>query len=85
MLRQHLTRWGRHREEPPDREPSRLPRRAEVATVARPDTHLGWYGKLVARKFDGSKARRGPGRPRVKLEVEQLIVRMASENRGMGL
>src|SRR5262245_48557501 len=33
---------------------------AEVATVARPGTILGWYRKLVARKFDGSKARRGP-------------------------
>ena len=53
----------------------------EVATVARPDTILAWYRKLVARKFDGSKARQGPGRPRVKREVEQLIVRMASENR----
>jgi putative transposase len=47
---------------------------AEVATVARP----------VAGKFDGSKARRGPGRPRVTREVEQLIVRMASENRDWG-
>ena len=37
---------------------------ADVATIARPDTILGWYRKLVARKFDGSKARRGPGRPR---------------------
>jgi putative transposase len=54
---------------------------AEVATVARPDTILAWYRKLVARKFDGSKARRGPGRPRVAREVEQLIMRMASENR----
>jgi putative transposase len=57
---------------------------AEVATVARPDTILAWYRKLVARKFDGSKARRGPGRPRIKREVEQLIVRMASENRDWG-
>src|SRR5204863_2627605 len=53
----------------------------EVVTVARPDTILAWYRKLVARKFDGSKARRGPGRPRVTREVEQLIVRMAVENR----
>src|SRR6266481_4941785 len=29
---------------------------AEVATVAQPDTILAWYRKLVARKFDGSKA-----------------------------
>ena len=47
---------------------------AEVATVTRPDTILAWYRKLVAGKFDGSKARRGPGRPRVTREVEQLIV-----------
>jgi hypothetical protein len=56
----------------------------EVATVARPDTVLAWYRKLVARKFDGSKARQGPGRPRIKRVVEQLIVRMASENRDWG-
>ena len=56
----------------------------EVATVARPDTILAWYRKLVARKFDGSKARRSPGRPRIKGEVEQLIVRMAKENRDWG-
>ncbi len=57
---------------------------ADVATVARPETILGWYRKLVARKFDGSKARRGPGGPRISREVEQLIVRLASENRSWG-
>src|SRR5712671_8214867 len=57
---------------------------AEVATVARPDTILAWYRKLVARKFDGSKAHQRPGRPRVSREVEELIVRMASENRDWG-
>jgi putative transposase len=57
---------------------------ADVATIAQPDTILRWYRKLVARKFDGSKARRGPGRPRIKREVEQLIIRMASENRDWG-
>src|SRR3981189_564490 len=56
----------------------------DIATAAQPETILGWYRKLVARKFDGSKARRGPGRPRIKREVEQLIVRMASENRDWG-
>jgi putative transposase len=54
---------------------------AEVATVARPDTILAWYRKLIAGKFDGSKARRGPGRPRFTRQVEPLIVRMDSENR----
>jgi putative transposase len=57
---------------------------ADVATIARPDTILGWYRKLIARKFDGSKERRGPGRPRIKREVEQLMIRMASENRDWG-
>src|ERR1700720_3105484 len=33
---------------------------ADVAMIARPDTILGWYRKLVARKFDGWKVRRGP-------------------------
>src|SRR5712692_4731737 len=56
----------------------------EVATVARPDTILAWYRKLVARKFDGSKARRTPGRPRVDRALEQLIVRMAKENPDWG-
>jgi len=56
----------------------------EVANAARPDTILACYRKLVAGKFDGSEARRGPGRPRVKREVEQLIVRMASENLDWG-
>jgi len=64
----------------------RLGRKAlvEVATVARPDTILAWHRKLVASKFDGSKARRGPGRPRMRREVEQLIVRLTEENRHWG-
>src|SRR6516165_3057631 len=57
---------------------------AEVATVARPDTILAWYRKLIAGRFDGSKARRGLGRSRVTRQVEQLIVRMASNNRDWG-
>ena len=56
----------------------------EVANVARPDTILAWYRTLVAHKFDGSKARRSPGRPRIKGRVERLIVRMAKENRDWG-
>ncbi len=64
----------------------RLGRKAleDVANAAKPDTILGWYRKLVARKFDGSKRRRYPGRARVDGEVEQLVVRMARENPGWG-
>jgi hypothetical protein len=54
---------------------------SEVANVARPDTILSWYRKHVARKFDGSKERRAPGRPRLDRAIEELIVRMAQENR----
>ena len=56
----------------------------EVANVARPDTILAWYRKHVARKFDGSKERRTPGRPRLDRAIEELIVRMAQENRDWG-
>jgi putative transposase len=64
----------------------RLGRKAlgEVATTALPDTILGWYRRLVARKFDGSRARRSPGRPPIGKEIEELIVRMAKENRSWG-
>ena len=57
---------------------------AKVALVAKPETILGWFGKLVAQKFDGSKCRSYPGRPRIDAEVETLIVRMARENSGWG-
>jgi hypothetical protein len=57
---------------------------SEVATAAQPDTILAWYRRLVARKFDGSQSRRGPGRPRIDQDVEGLIVRMARENRSWG-
>src|SRR2546422_11002240 len=48
----------------------RLGRKAleEVACVAKPDTILAWYRKLVAQKFDGSKQRSYPGRPPVQRE-----------------
>jgi hypothetical protein len=64
----------------------RLGRRAlkDIAQVAKPDTILGWYRQLVARKFDGSRQRGHPGRPRVSPEVEELVVRFARENRSWG-
>jgi putative transposase len=64
----------------------RLGRKAlsEVATVARPDTILAWHRRLIARKFEGFRARRARGRPRIDREVEGLIIRMAEENRSWG-
>jgi transposase InsO family protein len=56
----------------------------QVACVAKPDTILAWYRRLIARKFDGSKLRAAPGRPPIAPEVEALIVRFARENSGWG-
>lgn len=57
---------------------------ANVACVAKPDTILAWYRRLVAQKFDGSKRRTYPGRPRIDPKLEALIIRMAQENSGWG-
>jgi transposase InsO family protein len=57
---------------------------SDVACVAKPDTILNWYRRLIARKFDGSNHRSYPGRPRISPEVEALIIRMAQENGNWG-
>ena len=54
----------------------------EVASIVRPDTILGWHRKLIARKFDGSKNRTYPGRPRIDEKIEQLTL-IAKKKRGM--
>ena len=51
-----------------------------MSGAARPDTILGWYRKLIAKKFDGSRFRQRVGRPRIAEEIERLVVRMAKEN-----
>jgi putative transposase len=56
----------------------------EVAGAAKPDTILGWYRKLIANKFDGSRFSRSAGRPRVEEETERLVVQMAKENSTWG-
>src|SRR3954469_23370857 len=86
VLRSHVS--GRLRLSDPERSTlagigKRLGRKylAEVACVAKPETILAWYRRLVARKFDGSKHRSYLGRPRVGPELEGLI-RMAQEKKG---
>ena len=56
----------------------------ELAGIVTPDTILRWYRQLVAQKFDGSKNRQSPGRPRVKEDVEKLVVQIAQENPSYG-
>jgi putative transposase len=55
----------------------------EVSTIVTPATLLAWHRRLIAKKYDGHK-QRGPGRPRTKEEIQQLVVRMATENRDWG-
>jgi putative transposase len=55
----------------------------ELTTLVTPETLLAWHLRLIAKKYDGSK-QRGPGRPRVHVEIQQLVVRMATENRDWG-
>ncbi len=51
----------------------------EVASIVTPDIILAWHRKLIAKKWDYSSERR-PGRPRVMVEISDLVVRMALEN-----
>ena len=56
---------------------------AEVATIVTPETLLRWHQRLIAQKYDGS-GKRGRGRPRTAAEIEQVVVRMAEQNRDWG-
>ncbi len=51
----------------------------ELTTIVTPDTILRWHRELVARKFDSSDKRK-PGRPCIRQEVVDSIVRFATEN-----
>src|SRR5271154_1443189 len=64
----------------------RLGRKAleQVACVVKPETILGWYRRLIAQKFDGSRYRAYPGRPPIGRELNELVVRMARENPSWG-
>jgi putative transposase len=55
----------------------------ELTTIVTPETLLAWHRKLIAKKYDGSKRRR-PGRPRTQDDIQQFVVRMATENRDWG-
>jgi putative transposase len=57
---------------------------AEVATIAKPATILAWHRKLVAQPREGTPPRTSIGRPRIAKELENLVVRMARENRSWG-
>jgi hypothetical protein len=56
----------------------------EIATIAHPDTILAWHRKLVTQPCDSTQPRTSIGRPRIDQELEDLVVRMAQENRSWG-
>jgi hypothetical protein len=57
---------------------------AELATVAQPDTILAWHRTCADRQCDRSQPPKSVGRPRIAKEIEDLMVRMARENRSWG-
>src|SRR5215831_12674848 len=53
----------------------------EIATVAKSNTILAWHRKFIDEKGDTSKSHQLAGRPRIDQQIEDLVVRMARENR----
>jgi putative transposase len=45
-----------------------------------PATLLRWHCALVARRFDYTHRRRGPGRPPTAASIRRLVLRMAADN-----
>ena len=44
------------------------------------DTVMCWYQKLIAEKYDGSKHRTSPGRPKITKEIVKLVIQFKKEN-----
>jgi len=55
----------------------------DLDPLVSPATLLRWHRDLVAQKWTFLERRR-PGRPRTKIDIEQLVVRMAGENPSWG-
>jgi putative transposase len=53
---------------------------AMVGMVVQPATILGWHRALVRKKWAAYSRRRGPGRPRLEVEIRKLILTIANEN-----
>ena len=55
----------------------------DLDPIVTPATLLRWHRELVARKWTFPIGRR-PGRPRAAVDIEQLVVRMSTENPSWG-
>jgi len=52
----------------------------ETTVLFTPDTVLGWYRRLIAQKYDGSKNCKNPGRPKISDEIVELVLQFKREN-----
>ena len=53
----------------------------KVVRIVQPKTILAWQRRLEKQKWDYSDRRKNnPGRPRISLDIEQLVCKMAREN-----
>ncbi len=52
----------------------------ELTTIVTPETIMRWHRELVAKKWDHSRKRNSVGRRRVRQEIVDLVVRIATEN-----
>jgi putative transposase len=53
------------------------------ASLVTPNTLLAWHRRLVAQKYDGSRVRKA-ARPPTQQEIQELILKLARENRSWG-
>ena len=52
----------------------------QTTVLFTPETVLGWYRRLIAQKYDGSKNCKNPGRPKISQEIIDLVIRFKQEN-----
>jgi hypothetical protein len=57
---------------------------AEIATVAKAETILAWNRQCADQQVGTSESLKSVGRPRVDKEIEDVVIRMARENRSWG-
>jgi putative transposase len=55
----------------------------QFASLVTPNTLLAWPRRLVAQKYDSSRTRK-PGRPPTAGQIQELILKLARENRSWG-
>ena len=56
----------------------------DIATIAKPDTIVAWNRQFTTPHIDVPERPKAVGRPRVDQVIEDLVLRMARENRSWG-